>query len=128
MAQDKPQLEKKHPDQWEQDLNPNRLAGQNIGAEALEDERFRYASEVKDLVRQLQDFTLDELREVPVLLAGTRLQQGATYLDLRDSSRSPFTATGDMMATADTWFVPKSATPYMYWNRLIGIRDMERTQ
>ena len=128
MAQDKPQLEKKHPDEWEKDLNPNRLAGQNIGAEATEEANYQYASEMKDLVRQLQDFTLDELREIPVLLAGTRLQQGATYVDLRDRSRTVFTATGEMMATANTWFVPKSATPYMYWNRLIGIRDVERTQ
>jgi hypothetical protein len=128
MAHDKPQLEKKHPDEWENDLNPHRLAGQNIGARADEEARYQYASEVKDLVRQLQDFTLDELREVPVLLAATRLQQGATYIDLRDPARTVFTATGDMMATADTWFVPKSATPYMYWNRLIGIRDVERTQ
>lgn len=127
MAHDKPQLEKKHPDEWEKDLNPYRLAGQNIGAQE-ENARFQYAFEMKDLVRQLQDFTMDELREVPVLLAGRRLHQGATYIDLRDPDRTAFTATGGMTATADTWFVPKSETPYMYWNRLIGIRDVERTQ
>lgn len=27
----KPQARQKHPDQWQQDLNPGHLAGQNIG-------------------------------------------------------------------------------------------------
>jgi hypothetical protein len=27
----KPQEEKKHPDEWQKGLNPNRLEGQNIG-------------------------------------------------------------------------------------------------
>ena len=129
MAQDKPQLEKKHPDEWERDLNPNRMAGQNIGEQSAgDDPGYVFASEMKDLVTRLQDFTMDELREIPVVRAGTRLLQNATYVDLRDPSRPVFTATGDMSATANNWFVPKSETPYQYWNRLIGITDVQRTQ
>ena len=129
MAQDKPQLEKKHPDEWERDLNPNRLAGQNIGEHGVDDDPGHvFAADVKYLVTRLQDFTMDELREIPVLRAGTRLLQGATYVDLRDPARPVFTATGEMSATANNWFVPKSETPYQYWNRLIGIEDVQRTQ
>ena len=32
----KPQATQKHPDQWQQDLNPGHLAGQNIGPPADE--------------------------------------------------------------------------------------------
>jgi hypothetical protein len=129
MAQDKPQLDKKHPDEWERDLNPDRLAGQNIGEQSAgADPAFVSAADVKDLVKRLQDFDADELREIPVLRAGTRLLQGATYVDLRDPGRNVFTATGEMTATASNCFVPKSETPYQYWNRLIGSKNVQRTQ
>lgn len=83
--QTKPQTEQKHPPEYEQGLNPQHMAGQNIG----EREPSRPASEIKDMTRCLQDFTLEELLEIPVLEPGARLKQGATYLDLRSPSREP---------------------------------------
>ena len=57
---------------------------------------------------------------------GTRLEQGATYVDLHDPHRREFTATGDMTAGPDNWYVPKDAVDHQLWNRLIGIENPER--
>src|ERR671924_21367 len=82
--------EEKHPEEWRQDLNPDVMAGQNIG------------------------------------LAGPRLEQGATYVDLQDEGLEEFSATGDMEAGPGNWYVPKSEVDYQLWNRLIGLEDPER--
>jgi hypothetical protein len=119
----KPQYEPKHPPQYEADLNPNRMAGQNIG----EQERTWSASDIKELTRCLQDFTMDELREIRVLQPGARLEQGATYVDLKDPARKPFTALGSQVAGPDHWLIPKAEVPYPYWNRLLGIEEPTRT-
>lgn len=122
------QTEKKHPDRYARDLSPNRMAGQNIGHEAAGDRTYaRTAAEVKELTRNLEGFTLDELREIPVLKAGARLKQGATYLDLK-SGGEPFTATGDMEASRDNFYVPKAETPHPLWNRLLGYETPQRTE
>jgi hypothetical protein len=53
------------------------MARQNIGARVATVP----AANVKDVVSLLaDDFTMDELREIPVLVAGTRLEQGAQYV------------------------------------------------
>lgn len=123
----KPQQEQKHPDEWQQDLNPDHLAGQNIGTQSSGAEQSgNTAYDLKEVHRQLSDFSDDELKKVSVLPTGSRLQQGATYLDLNDRERGEFTATGDMTATEGKAYVPKSETPYPVWNRLIGVDDPER--
>lgn len=115
------QARQKHPDEWQQDLNPNHLAGQNIGPaseERIQPERtaFHLRKAGHDLGR-LDD---DELKQVPVLPEGTRLQQGATYVDLAVDPLHEFTARGDMSAGTTNAFVPKDRVPYEIWNRLIG--------
>jgi hypothetical protein len=123
----KPQLEQKHPDQWQQDLNPEHLAGQNIGEQASGTaQQGNTAYSLRELHRQLSDFHDDELKQIPVLPTGARLQQGATYLDLNNRSRGEFTATGEMEAGSGNAYVPKSQTPYPIWNRLLGIDDPDR--
>jgi hypothetical protein len=62
----------------------------------------------------------DELKQVPVLADGDRLQQGATYVDLYEQPRHEFTARGDMLAQPGNAYVPKDRVPYQVWNRLIG--------
>ena len=59
------------------------------------------------------------LAGLPVLGAGDRLQQGATYVDLADQARSEFRATGDMRAEDGHAYAPKDRVPYEIWNRLI---------
>jgi hypothetical protein len=68
----------------------------------------------------------DKLKQLPVLPPGSRLQQGATYIDLRAPKPTEFTARGDEEANPDHWYVPKSAVDYQLRNRLIGVRNPER--
>jgi hypothetical protein len=111
-----PQAQQKHPDEWNRDLNPDRLAGQNIGRASEAGERAtRTAYDVKSVHRALQAMNDDELKQVPILESGTRLRQGATYLDL---ARGEFTATGDMSVHADQKVVPKDGVHYDTWNKL----------
>lgn len=120
----RPQQEQKQPDQYREDLNPNHMAGQNIGNR----EAYRPASEIKELVSNIDEFTMDELRDIPVLVRGARLEQGAKYVDLADRDRREITATGGLSARADQWLVPKSETPAPYWNRIVRAQPEERQQ
>lgn len=124
----KPQTERKHSDEWERDLNPDHMAGQNVGMHSADREQgLPTAYDVKEIHRSLgSDFGDDELRQIPVLPEGERLQQGATYLDLRDPGREEFTARGDMTASSGQAMVPKSEVPYSLWNRLTGVENPER--
>lgn len=122
------QADLKHPDEYQSDLSPNRMAGQNVGALSADSEvGLRTAYDVKEVHRSLNHFADDDLKQIPVLEDGTRLQQGATYLNLRNPSREEFTATGDMTADREGCYVAKDTVPYSIWNRLRGVEDPERT-
>ncbi len=121
-----PQATQKHPDEWQRDLNPDYMAGQNVGHQSGDRETGLWtAYDVKPLSRAL-DLQDDELKRIPVLPEGQRLQQGGTYLDLRNPERGEFTATGDMAAGRENAYVAKDRVPYDTWNRLRGVRDPER--
>src|SRR3954471_24386510 len=97
-----PQPGRQHPDVWRRDLNPDPSAGQNVGYwQQAPDEETRNAFDVKALHRGLGDFADDELKQIPVLLTGSRLEQGGTYIDLAQADHGPFTATGNMTAGPD---------------------------
>jgi len=119
----KQQEKRKHPDPWQQDLNPNPLAGQNIGQQsdaAIEAEWTAFHLRKRGL--DLGGVNDEELKQVPILNEGERLQQGATYVDLKHPPMEEFTARGDMTAGPDNAYVPKDRVPYEVWNRLIGER------
>jgi hypothetical protein len=119
--QPKQQARQKHPDEWQQDLNPTHLAGQNIGpASETGTEREWTAFHLRKRGAELRGMDDEELKQVPVLSLGTRLQQGATYVDLSQREPQEFTARGDMSAEAGNAYVPKDRVPYEIWNRLIG--------
>jgi hypothetical protein len=116
-----------HPEEWRRDLNPDAQAGQNN--ERTDTYRLSEAPtayEVKGVHRQFHGFSDDELKRIPIVSPGTRLEQGAVYVDLQDEMLREFKATGDMEATTNTWYVPKSEVDYQLWNRLIGISNPER--
>ena len=116
-----------HPQEWRDDLNPNALAGQNLGpASSLSEKLARTAHDLKDLHRRFSGLADDDLRQIPVLAPGDRLQQGATYFDLNDADRGEFRATGDMVAGPDNYYVPKAEVDYQLWNRLVGVENPER--
>jgi hypothetical protein len=117
----KQQEKVKHPPAWEQDLNPNHLSGQNIGQASdarIETEWTAFHLRKRGL--DLGGVNDEELKQVPLVAEGERLQQGATYVDLRHQPPEEFTARGDMAAGPDNAFVPKDQVPYEIWNRLVG--------
>lgn len=111
-----------------QDLNPDFLKGENYGLQGPHPEKSsaRTAYDVKGAHDRLQAIEDDDLQKIPIMPSGSRLEQGATYIDLRLPDPSEFTATGDMVAGGDNWYVPKSEVPYWLWNRLIGVSNPER--
>ena len=77
------------------------------------------AADIKALVRRLTDLADDQLAEIPIVPVGTRLDQGAVYLDLRAPVPVPFVATGNMIAREHHSYAPKAKVPYKTWNRLV---------
>lgn len=121
-----PQFERKHPDEYQEDLNPNRMAGQNVGPDLYERERpIPTAYDAKQLHRVLAGLADDELKQIPILPVGTRLQQGATYLDLAENRPREFKSTAGAEVRAGHFYVPKDRVPYQIWNRLIGEEQRE---
>lgn len=119
----------RQPDEWEQELHGSDRAGENYGLEGPHPEKENVATayDIKDLHRQLSNYTDDELKQIPVLPPGSRLEQGATYIDLTAPERREFTAMGGMEASTSNWYVPKTEVDYQLWNRLIGVQNPERT-
>jgi hypothetical protein len=116
-----------HPEEWRQDLNPNAMAGQNVGLAGPHPEiDAATAYDLKAVHRMLEGLTDDELKQIPILPQGSRLEQGAVYLDLRDPAPRELKARGDMEAGPNNWYVPKNQVDYQLWNRLIGVREPER--
>lgn len=116
-----------HPDEWRQDLNPEAEAGQNQGpTERQLAGDVTTAYDLKAVQQRLTSFADDELKRIPILETGSRLQQGAVYIDLRAPQPREFKATGNMEAGPDNWYVPKSEVDYQLWNRLIGVQNPER--
>lgn len=114
-------------DGFDHDLHPDHAAGQNIGGR--EGDRVlgvRSAYDFKAVHRALSGIEDDELKQVPVLREGERLQQGATYLDLFRPRDGEFSAMGDMVAGPGNAYVPKDQVAYPTWNRLRGIDDPGR--
>jgi len=112
-----------HPDEYQADLNPSYEAGENHAPRQYET---RPASEIKELHERLRPLSENELKQIPVLQTGSRLEQGATYLDLANPARGAFQAMGSMEAGPDNWYVPKSDVDYELWDWLIGRDDPER--
>src|SRR5437763_971341 len=102
--------EDKHPDDVQQELNPDASKGQNYGLVGPHPEKDnpRTAYDIKELHRRLEGFTDDLLKQIPVLPEGSRLEQDAAYLDLASPDRREIKATGDREVGPGQWYVPKS--------------------
>jgi hypothetical protein len=115
-------------DEWQQDLNPQPMAGVNYGLQGVHPEKAEAttARDLKALHRQLSDYTKDELQQIVVLPVGSRLEQGAKYIDLQHPEQGEFTAMANMTAGEENWYVPKTEVDYQLWNRLTGVQNPER--
>jgi hypothetical protein len=117
-----------HPEEYRHDLNPHAMAGQNIGVAGAHPEKgTSTAYDIKELHARFRDWADDDLKQIPVLPQGSRLEQNATYIDLSTPHPHEFTATGGMEAASGQHYVPKSEVPYELWNRLLGVKDVART-
>jgi len=119
----KAQARQKHSDVWQEDLNPDRLAGQNIGltSEAAQTSE-RTAFHLRKRGHEVRGLDDNDLKQMPVLAEGARLQQGATYVNLADEPPHEFRAAGNVTAQPGDAYVPKDRVPYEVWNRLLGRR------
>ena len=116
-----------HPEEYRGDLNPNAGAGQNNAAATSEvSAADRTAFDDKELHGRLPGLTNDELKQIVLVPAGDRLEQGATYFDIAQPARGVFTATGAMLAEEYQRLVPKAAVDYVLWNRLTGVTNPDR--
>jgi hypothetical protein len=117
-----------HPEKYRHDLNPNAMEGQNIGQTGPHPEKnARTAHDIKELHRRFSDWSDDDLKQIPVLPAGSRLEQNATYVDLAAGHIREFTATANMEAGRNHQYVPKSEVHHELWNRLLGVKNVART-
>ncbi len=129
MTERQPQPGMQHPEEYRNDLNPHANDGKNYGMsndqQAARDARTAY--DVKEIHRTLlANLTDDNLRLIPILPTGTRLAQGAVYIDLADPQRKEFKARGDMEAGEENYYEPKTEVDYQLWNELIGVDDAPR--
>lgn len=115
-----------HPEEWREDLNPNANAGMNHGDQSVS-ESAPTARDHSELKRMLTDFDRDDLDRIIVLPTGSRLEQGATYVDLATPDRKEFTGMASVEVGDSNWIVPKKEVDYQIWNRLIGVTNPERT-
>jgi hypothetical protein len=114
-----------HPERYRQDLNPDPMAGQNHGLHRS-GEMGPSAYDVKDVHRTWRNLSDADLKQLPVLEEGTRLEQGAVYFDLNDPARGEIKAMGYMAAGPHHRYVAKHAVDYQLWNALIGVDTPKR--
>jgi hypothetical protein len=110
----------------EEDLRPDNLAGEDHGPQLLSREFGLTAYDVKDLHTKLADLTDDELKNIVIVPLGSRLEQGAKYIDLQHLEQGEFVALADMVADEDHYYVPKKETDYLLWNRLNQVSNPAR--
>ncbi len=104
---------------FEQDLRPDNLAGENHGLRNPSTVDFSHSAEdIKGLHTRLADLTDDELKSIVIVKAGSRLEQGAKYIDLNHLEQGEFVAMSNMTAEPGHFYVPKKETDYVLWNRL----------
>lgn len=114
------QAQQKRPDESSDDLNPNRIDRQNLASSSASSGlRAHTAADIEVLASRLDSFSRDELSRIPILPVGTKLAQGAVYLDMRIPASVPFTATAGTKATELNYYAAKTQIQYELWDRLV---------
>ena len=121
LNQNDPPLEDLDRDDFDKDLRPNEFAGNNDGADSAQNEKAApSAYEFKELHGKFPQLDNADLKNIPILPGGTRLDQGATYLDLMNPDKGEYSAVGNETVGEKDYIVPKSEVGYPLWNRLTG--------
>ncbi|MGZ3636531.1 MAG: hypothetical protein ACXVCX_01690 [Ktedonobacterales bacterium] len=115
-------------DTFEHDLHPNMLAGEDHSPLAPGPGTYGHTlADVNEMYDKFPDLTHADLKRIPVLPEGARLEQGATYLDAAEPIPGEITApSGDFVAGPQNLYVPKKDTDYLLWNRLLGVTNRAR--
>jgi len=108
------------------DLNAHDRTGEDHGENQTLLPGAVSADEIKSMHTILADLTDDELKNITILPAGTRLEQGAKYIDLRNLEQGEFVARSNMVADVVNAYVPKKETDYLLWNRLNQVETASR--
>ena len=108
------------------DLNAHDRTGEDHGENQTLLPGALSADEIKSMHTVLADLTDDELKNITILPAGTRLEQGAKYIDLRHLEQGEFVARSNMVADVVNSYVPKKETDYLLWNRLNQVETAAR--
>ena len=103
---------------YSEDLNPDEFAGEVHGPQGKISAFGLTAADIKELHNTLADLMDDELKNIPIVPLGSRLEQGAKYIDLQHLEQGEFTAAAGMVSDEDHYYVPKKETDYVLWNRL----------
>lgn len=121
LNQNDPPLEELDRDDFDKDLRPNEFAGENHGADTAQNEKSApSAYEFKELHDKFPQLDNADLKNIPILPAGTRLDQGATYLDLMNPDKGEYSAVANETVGEKDYIVPKTEVGYPLWNRLTG--------
>lgn len=113
-------------DDYEEDLRPENFKGANYGLLSEPQDIGLRASDIKELYDRLADLPNAELRSIVIVPVGEHLEQGAKYIDLLQREQGEFVATADMIADEGHYYVPKSQTDYIIWNRLNHVSNPAR--
>src|SRR3954463_16044452 len=111
------QPEEKHPEPYQQDLNPDASKGLNWGLAGPHPEKDgpRTAKDVKEVHAMLSEFADDELKRIPILPPRARLEANATYINLKELPAEEFTAEGKEEVGQRDYIVPKNAVDFQLW-------------
>ena len=118
-----PQEQDRNVEPFEPDLHPHNRAGESDLPGPFPT---RTAYDIKTLHDRLCEVPDDILKQIPILDAGTRLQEGAVYFDLRRPEAGAFKGMNNIVVGAAEWIVPKESVDYEMWNWLIGVDDPYR--
>lgn len=109
-----------------EDLTANDRAGMSHGMEGQHPEwEGQSGASIKELHTRLADLTNDQLEQLTILPEGSRLKQGAKYLDLKHLDQGEFVATAGMSVEPGRQLIAKHDTDYLLWDQLSGVAEEE---
>ena len=126
MAGRTPAHGRQHPEEYRSDLHPDAGRDANVDPSQVDVPGYRTAYDMKDVHDRLRNLNDDELRRIPIVPEGTRLRQGATYVDLSLDRPREFTATAEMISAREQRLASKDDVDHELWNTLVGHTDRPR--
>jgi hypothetical protein len=122
-----PETPESMPEEYQRDLTPTFLELGNRGKQGPPPAPpTRTAYDIKSINQEFGDLPDDMLKQIPILMKDTPLEEGSKYIDLNEPNYQEFTAYGKMVAGPQNWYVAKSSVDYVVWNILTGVTNPER--